>query len=49
MGRHWARCDPSVSPAGAVGGLYGLLRSPDHPPLTYELEQAMLSAADGRC
>jgi hypothetical protein len=43
-----AEMRPPASPAGVVGALYGLLRSPDDPPLTYQLAQAMLSAADGR-
>ncbi|MGA8115600.1 MAG: glutamate cyclase domain-containing protein [Actinocatenispora sp.] len=39
---------PPASPAGVVGALYGLLRSPDEPPLTYQLAQAIRSAEGSR-
>lgn len=43
-----AEMRPAASPAGVVGALYGLLRSPDEPPLTYQLAQAMRSVTGSR-
>jgi hypothetical protein len=43
-----AEMRPPASPAGVVRALYGLLRSSDEPPLTYQLAQAILSTEGSR-